>query len=102
LPGILLGFAAIGVLNASRIPGNEVAVYRLDDRQRGPWLALVNGFALGSQAVAAAGGGILASGIGIRQAIVVSLVVSGIVGLWGTLRPPHELRHRIGSPTTPH
>jgi MFS family permease len=101
LPGILIGFAAIGVLNASRIPGNEVAVFRLEDRERGPWLALVNGFVLGSQAVAAATGGIVASSIGIREAIVVSLVVSGIVGLWGSLRPPHELRHAIRSSTTP-
>jgi MFS family permease len=102
LPGILIGFAAIGVLNASRIPGNEVAVVRLDDRLRGPWLALMNGFVLGSQAIAAAVGGLLASGIGIRQAIVVSLIVSALVGLWGTLRPPHEIRHRVGVPTTPH
>jgi len=32
---------------------------------------------------------------------VVSLVIAGVVGLWGTLRPPHEMRHRIKSATTP-
>jgi len=101
IPLVLLAFASIGVLNASRIPANEVAVARLDDHQLGPWIALMNGFVLGSQAVAAAVGGIVANAIGIRQAILVSLIVAGAVGLFGTLRPPNELQHRISSPTTP-
>ena len=101
LPLILLGFAAIGMLNASRIPANEVTVLRLEDRMRAPTFAVLNGFLLGSQAVAAAMGGWIARGIGVREAIVLSLVVSGAVGVWGTVRPPHEIRHRIKTPTTP-
>lgn len=101
MPAILIGFAGIGALNASRVPGNEVAALRLDDGVRVPAFAVINGFLLGSQALAAAGGGVLARVIGVRQMIVVSLVVAGIVGLWGTLRPPHELRHSIKSSTTP-
>jgi hypothetical protein len=101
LPVILVGFAGIGALNASRVPGNEVAVLRLDDRVRVPALATINGFLLGSQALAAGLGGLVASGIGVRQTIILSLVVSGVVGLWGVLRPPHEIRHRIGTPMTP-
>ena len=100
LPAILIGFAVIGALNASRVPGNEMAVLRLDDRIRVPTFAVLNGFLLGSQAIAAGLGGLIAS-IGVRQTIVVSLVISGVVGLWGTLRPPHEIRHRIRSSTTP-
>jgi hypothetical protein len=101
LPAVLVGFAGIGVLNASRVPANEVAVIRLDDRIRLPSFAVLNGFLLGSQAVAAGLGGLLARAIGVRQTIVVSLVVSGVVGLWGAWRPPHEIRHRVRSATTP-
>jgi hypothetical protein len=101
LPVILLGFAAVGALNASRVPANEVAVLRLEDRMRAPTFAVLNGFLLGSQAIAAALGGLIASAIGVRKTIVVALVVSAVVGLWGTLKPPHEIRHRIGSTTRP-
>jgi hypothetical protein len=68
---------------------------------RAPTFAVLNGFLLGSQAAAAALGGLIARSIGVRQTIVLSLVVSGVVGLWGTLRPPHEIRHRIGVSTRP-
>ena len=101
IPTILIGFAAVGALNASRVPANEVTVLRLEDRMRGPTFAVLNGFLLGSQAIAAGVGGLLARSIGVRQTIVVSLVIAGIVGLWGTIRPPHEIRHRIRSTTTP-
>jgi hypothetical protein len=62
---------------------------------------VLNGFMLGGQAIAAGLGGLIARSIGVRQTIVVSLAISGAVGLWGTLRPPHEIRHRIGATTTP-
>jgi hypothetical protein len=101
LPVLLIGFAAIGSLNASRIPANEVAVLRLEDRLRAPTFAVLSGFLLGSQALAAALGGLVARSIGVREAIVVSLVVSAVVGAWGTLRPPHEIQHRRRSATTP-
>jgi len=100
MPGILIGFAAIGALNASRVPANEVAVVRLDDRVRVPTFAVLNGFLLGSQAIAAALGGLIARSIGVRETILLSLVISGIVGIWGSVRPPHEIRHRVGTTTT--
>jgi hypothetical protein len=100
LPGILLGFAAVGALNASRIPANEVAVLRLEDRMRGPTLTVLQGFVLGSQALGAGLGGVIARTLGVRETIVLSLIAAGVVGLWGTLRPPHEMRHRIRSSTT--
>jgi Transmembrane secretion effector len=100
LPAVLVGFAGIGALNASRVPANEVAVVRLDDRLRLPSFAVLNGFLLGSQAIAAGLGGLVARGIGVRHAIVLSLGISGSVGLWGALRPPHEMQHRIRSATT--
>jgi len=99
LPVVLIGFAAIGALNASRVPANEVAVLRLEDRMRAPTFAVLNGFLLGSQAIAAGLGGVLARGLGVRKTIMASLVLAGIVGLWGALRPPHEARHRIGAST---
>jgi hypothetical protein len=68
---------------------------------RAPTFAVLNGFLLGSQAAAAALGGLIARSIGVRETIVISLAVSAAVGLWGTLRPPHEIRHRVGVPTTP-
>jgi hypothetical protein len=101
VPAVLIGFAGIGALNASRVPGNEVAVLRLDDRVRVPAFAVINGFLLGSQALAAGLGGLIARQFGVRETIIGSLVISGVVGLWGTVRPPHEIRHRIGSSTTP-
>lgn len=101
LPMVLAGFAAIGALNASRIPANEVSVIRMDDRVRGPAITVLNGFMLGGQAVAAAAGGLIARSIGVRETIVLSLVVAALVGLWGTIRPPHEMRHAIRATTTP-
>jgi hypothetical protein len=101
LPLILLGFAGIGALNASRIPAIEVAVLRLDDRMRGPSFSIIQGFVLGSQAMCAALGGLVARTVGVRQAIVISLIISATVGLWGTLRPPHEIRHAVRTTTTP-
>ena len=101
VPAVLIGFAGIGALNASRVPGNEVAVLRLDDRVRVPAFAVINGFLLGSQAIAAGLGGLLARQYGVRQTIIASLVISGVVGLWGTINPPHEIGHRIRSTTTP-
>jgi predicted MFS family arabinose efflux permease len=100
LPLVLAPFAAVGALNASRVPANEVAGLRLEDRMRAPANSVINGFLLGSQAVAAAGGGLLAKLIGIRSTIVFALVLAGLVGAWGVLRPPHEIRHRVGVPTT--
>ena len=101
IPAVLLGFAAVGALNASRIPANEVSVIRMDDRVRGPAIAVLNGFMAGGQAVAAGLGGLIARSIGVRQTIVLSLVVAAVVGAWGTLRPPHELRHAVRATTTP-
>ncbi|MEY2432090.1 MAG: hypothetical protein QOC92_1815, partial [Acidimicrobiaceae bacterium] len=101
LPMILLAFAAIGALNASRVPANEVSVIRMDDRIRGPAITVLNGFMLGSQAIAAGLGGLIARSIGVRETIVLSLIVSAVVGVWGTLRPPREVRHGIRSSTTP-
>lgn len=102
IPAVLVGFAAIGALNASRIPANEVSVIRMDDRIRGPAITVLNGFMLGGQAIAAGVGGLIARSIGVRQTIVLSLLLSAAVGAWGTLRPPHELRHAVRSTTTPH
>jgi MFS family permease len=93
VPLILLAFAAVGALNASRIPANEVAVLRLEDRMRGPAITVMNGFVLGGQALAALMGGVLASTFGVRQTILVSLLVAAAVGAWGAASPPHELRH---------
>jgi MFS family permease len=93
LPLVLLAFAAVGALNASRVPANEVAVIRMEDRVRGPAITVMNGFVLGSQALAAATGGLIARAIGVRQTIIVSLIVAAAIGVWGTLSPPHELRH---------
>ena len=101
LPLVLIGFGAVGILNASRIPANEVTVLRLEDRMRAPTFAVLNGFLLGSQALAAALGGWIAYLIGVREAIVLSLVVACVVGMWGTVRPPHEIKHRKREPTTP-
>jgi predicted MFS family arabinose efflux permease len=101
LPLALFGFGAVGILNASRIPANEVTVLRLEDRMRAPTFAVLNGFLLGSQALAAALGGWIAYLIGVRQTIILSLVIAGVVGVWGTLRPPHEIKHRVKEPTTP-
>ena len=102
IPVVLLGFVAIGALHASRIPANEVAVIRMDDRVRGPAIAVLNGFMLGAQAIAAGLGGLVARSIGVRETIVLSLFLSAAVGAWGALRPPHELRHAIRTSTKQH
>ena len=80
---------------------DEVAVIRMDDRVRGPAIAVLNGFMLGGQAIAAGFGGLIARSIGVRQTIVFSLLVSTVVGAWGTLRPPHEMRHAMRTSMTP-
>ena len=101
VPAILIGFAAIGALNASRVPGNEVAALRLDDSVRVPAFAIINGFLLGSQALAAAAGGVIARGVGVRGTIILSLLVAAVVGAWGTIRPPREFGHAVRRSASP-
>ena len=97
LPLILLAFGFVGAVNASRIPANEVAVIRMEDRVRGPAITVINGFVLGSQGIAAAVGGISARLFGLRETILVSLLIAAAVCAWGAASPPHELRHAAKS-----
>jgi MFS family permease len=92
-PLILLGFAAVGWLYASRVPGNEVALLRMDDRMRGPASGVFNSFLVGGQAVAAAVGGLLARSLGVRETITLVLILPTAIGAWGAIAPPKELRH---------
>ncbi len=96
LPLILLGFAAVGALNASRVPGQRgrraqtrgsVARSRdLGDRQRLP--ARTAGIRGRRRRCCSR------RSFGVRPTIVVALVHRrAVIGAWGASRPPHELRH---------
>jgi predicted MFS family arabinose efflux permease len=93
LPTVLIAFAAVGAMLASRVPANEVSGLRIPDRVRGSAFTIIQGFLLGGQAVAAAIGGVLARWIGIRQTLVAFLVIAALVSVWGSTLPPTESRH---------
>jgi MFS family permease len=101
LPLILLGFAAVGALYASRVPANEVALLRVQDHLRGPATSVFNSFLVGGQALAAAIGGIVARSFGVRPTIAVALLLPAAIGAWGAVTPPHELRHAHKGPPAP-
>ena len=92
-PVVMVAFAAIGAMLASRVPANEVAGLRIPDRVRGSAFTIIQGFLLGGQAVAAAIGGVLARWIGIRETLVFFLAIAALVSAWGSSMPPTEGRH---------
>jgi hypothetical protein len=98
MPIIFLGFASVGALYATRVPGNEVAMLHVEDRLRGPAFGVVNGFLVGMQALAVAAGGLLAQAFGVTPTIVVALLIAAAVGAWGAATSPYEPRHarRVG------
>ena len=93
LPTVLIAFAAVGAMLASRVPANEVSGLRIPDRVRGSAFTIIQGFLLGGQALAAAVGGVLARWIGIRETLVAFLVIAALVSVWGSTLPPTESRH---------
>jgi predicted MFS family arabinose efflux permease len=92
-PLVLVPFAAVGAMLASRVPANEVAGLRIPDRVRGSAFMIIQGFLLGGRAAAAALGGVLARWIGIRSTLVLFLGVAALVSAWGSTLPPFEGRH---------
>ena len=96
LPVVLVAFAAVGAMLASRVPATQVAGLRIPDRVRGSTFTIIQGFVAGGQAVAAAIGGVLARSLGIRPALVIFLAVAALVSVWGSTLPPREARHATG------
>jgi predicted MFS family arabinose efflux permease len=90
MPVILIGFAAVGLLNASRVPANEVAVLRIDDAVRIPAFSILDGFLLGSQALAAALGGLFAREVGLRPTLVAAMAIAVVAGATSIMKPPRE------------
>jgi predicted MFS family arabinose efflux permease len=91
------GFAAVGILNASRVPANEVAVLRINDSLRIPAFSILDGFLLGSQAVAAAIGGLCAREFGLRPTLSAAMAIALVAGALSIMRPPAERpKHAVG------
>jgi predicted MFS family arabinose efflux permease len=102
-PWVMVPFAGLGVVFASRIPANQVAGLRIPDEVRSTAFAVVQGAILGAQGLAAAGGGALADWVGVRQACAIALVPAVVLGAGAATvaprpRPKHG-RKLVGAST---
>lgn len=102
MPLAALCFLAVGVFNASHVPANEVTALRLQDRTRASAFSIFAGALVGSQALGATLGGVVARWLGVRQAIAIAMAVALVASLAGLARAPHG-RHAItrSEPTGP-
>jgi len=90
MPAVLLPFAALGIVFASRIPANQVAGLRIPDAVRASAFGILAGLMLASQGLAALLGGVVADQIGVRMACVAFLVVGTMVSVYSAVAPPRE------------
>jgi MFS family permease len=90
MPLVLVAYAALGAVFASRIPANQVTGLRIPDEVRASAFGILAGFMLASQGLAALLGGVLADRIGVRVACIVFLVPAVVVSAYSALAPPRD------------
>jgi MFS family permease len=90
MPVVLLAYASLGIVFASRIPANQVAGLRIPDEVRASAFGILAGVVFAAQGLGALLGGIIGDRVGVRQAIIAFLVVGGAVSVYSALAPPRE------------
>jgi predicted MFS family arabinose efflux permease len=91
-----LAFAIAGGMFAVSVPTNVVIGTRLRRETRASAMGIAVGILMGSQALGATAGGLLASTIGPPQAIAGALVAAAVFGGWSTLTTPIGAKHMAG------
>ncbi|MEO7428839.1 MAG: MFS transporter, partial [Acidimicrobiales bacterium] len=94
--GAFLAFAILGGMFAVSIPTNIVIGTRLLRDTRASAMGIAVGLLMGSQALGAGIGGIVASAIGPPRAIASALSLAAVYGLWAALTAPVEAKHLAG------
>jgi hypothetical protein len=90
LPLVLLGFGAVGVVFTSSVPANTLAGLRIPADRRAGVFSVLQGLVLGSQAVGAMVGGVVASRWEVTPTILLACALAGLVGA-GILRRSRRL-----------
>jgi predicted MFS family arabinose efflux permease len=90
MPVVVLAYAALGIVFASRIPANQVAGLRIPDEVRASAFGVLAGIMLAAQGLAAVLGGVVADRIGVRMACIVFLVPAIAVSIYSVVAPPTD------------
>jgi hypothetical protein len=80
----------LGVVFASRIPGNQVAGLRIPDPVRASAFGILNGLMMTAMGLAAVLGGVLGDRIGVREACAAFLVIGAVVAAHAAAAPPRD------------
>jgi MFS family permease len=91
-----VAFAIAGGMFAVSIPTNTVIGTRLSRDTRASAMGIAVGVLMGSQAIGAALGGLVASQVGSARAIAGALAVCTVFSLWSVASTPHEAKHLRG------
>ena len=88
-----LAFAISGGMFAVSIPTNTVIGLRLSRDTRASAMGIAVGVLMGSQALGAAVGGIVASAVGSPRAIGGALALAAVFSLWSVATTPADAKH---------
>jgi MFS family permease len=94
--GAFVAFVISGGMFAVSIPTNVVIGTRLRRETRASAMGIAVGVLMGSQAVGAALGGVVASAIGSPRAIAGALSLAAVFGAWAAVTTPVEAKHLAG------
>lgn len=94
--GAFAAFATAGGMFAVSVPTNIVVGTRLLRDSRASAMGIAVGLLMGSQAIGAAVGGVLASVIGVPHAIAAALLLAALYGAWSTATTPMDAKHLSG------
>jgi MFS family permease len=92
-PLAFVAFAIAGGVFAVSIPTNTVIGMRLSRDTRASAMGIAVGMLMGSQAIGAALGGVVAASVGSPEAIAGALLIATIFSLWAAATTPHEAKH---------
>jgi predicted MFS family arabinose efflux permease len=90
IPLVLVGFGAVGVVFTSSVPANTLAGLRIPADRRAGVFSVLQGLVLGSQALGALLGGLVASRWEVTPTILLACAVAGLLGA-GVLRRARRL-----------
>jgi predicted MFS family arabinose efflux permease len=95
--GAFVAFVISGGMFAVSIPTNVVIGMRLRRETRASAMGIAVGVLMGTQAMGAAVGGVVASAIGPPRAISGALILAAGFGAWAMVTTPVEAKHLAGS-----